>query len=624
MRPRAFAAAILVATAGCGGARLHHAAPAQARAAEDAPATYVVTDDDVAEIVKDVSTARQLAVSRPIAVERLDRKRFVAQLLEGEGQDGDDDAAPNELTQESAFLVGFDFMPEPSKRKPVATMNAVLSEQVAGFYDRRLDKVFVPDEAVKSADDYLQQRAVLAHEVEHALQAQHFPELPPPKSEDEALARLALFEGDAMVAMGAMLGHEAGAPVGRTLRRIAEVTKQVPLAKVSHTDANRELDRALDVTRKHLTFPYEEGMLFVSDVYRAGGFPLVDQMYASPPRSTEQVLHPEKYLAGELPRPIADPKPRGAKVAAVGTLGELDTRLLLQRCLDAPTAERAAAGWAGDRFAVLVGPDRRMSLAWVSAWDTEADAAELEGALRKSAACWHDNAIGMAQGDYVIGAGFQVRRQGKLVAFLRGAPESGAAELEKHLFGLAGPEPKPEPISTLPIPPRAALPEPERGRIRGDVYQNDWLGLVGRVPPGMLASLDDDVELVVRRDDVLVRGGLAFSTRVTTDEQNEKTFAEVEASFARAVADIDGRVDALGGGAVRTALGNGVERVWRISGTSIELRLVLVPICAGTGSVVFIQSYGDPYARQVLDGWMNSFRWTNGRNLRACDYLDPK
>ncbi len=52
--------------------------------------------------------------------------------------------------------------------------------------------------------------------------------------------------------------------------------------------------------------------------------------------------------------------------------------------------------------------------------------------------------------------------------------------------------------------------------------------------------------------------------------------------------------------------------------------LVLVPICAGTGSIVFVQAYGDPYARGVLDGWMDSFRWTDGRNLTACDFLDPK
>ena len=75
----------------------------------------------------------------------------------------------------------------------------------------------------------------------------------------------------------------------RTLRRIVEVTKRVSLATVTRGEENAKLDKALEVTRKHLEFPYEAGMLLVSDVYRAGGFPLVDKMYASPPRTTEQV-----------------------------------------------------------------------------------------------------------------------------------------------------------------------------------------------------------------------------------------------------------------------------------------------------------------------------------------------
>jgi hypothetical protein len=156
------------------------------------------------------------------------------------------------------------------------------------------------------------------------------------------------------------------------------------------------------------------------------------------------------------------------------------------------------------------------------------------------------------------------------------------------------------------------------------VYRNGWLDVVGRVPQGMLGHVGGDVELVVERPDTLVRGGLSVSTRITSDAENEKTFGEVQESFVRDVAALSMRVEALGGGPVTTALGAGVERTWRVVGTWVELRLVLVPICAGTGSIVFVQAYGDPYARSVLDGWMNSFRWTHGRNLTACDFLDPK
>jgi hypothetical protein len=593
----------------------------QPTAASPAAGQFTLTDHDVEEIVRDASAARQIAPQKQVAVVRLDLQRFRARLARGH----DDKPAGDELSQEAAFLLGFDFVPQPGKRGSIASIGEVLQEQVVGFYDLAAEKVFIPDVHLKSQDELLEQEAVLAHEVHHALQAQHFGKPPAAQSEDESLAQLALIEGDAQVAMGAWLGARAGAPVGRTLRRIVEVTKKVPLASVTRGEENRSLDKALDLTRKRLEFPYRDGMLFVSDVYRAGGFPLVDKIYASPPRSTSQILHPEKYLAGQLPRPVADPKPpSGYALSTSGTLGELSTRVLLERCLDAPTAERAAAGWAGDRYAVLVGPDRHLATAWVSAWDTEQDADEMEAALGKSAACWHDNALGLAQGDFTIRADFHVLKKGKVVTFVRGFARTDEAAMAQQLLRLVGPEPKAKPLSDLKIPARVRLPEPAPGRLTGDVYQNDWLGVVGRVPQGMLGRAGADMDFTVQRTDVLVRGGLTISTRITSDEQNEKTFREVQEGFVAEVAQLSMQVQALGGGPVKTALGSGVERSWRVMGTAVELRMVLLPICAGTGSIVFIQAYGDAYARSVLDGWIESFRWIHGRNITACDFLDPK
>jgi hypothetical protein len=609
--------------AGCAGPRTASTPEGPpGKAPATAGKTFALDDRDVEEIVRESSAARQLAPMKPVAIERLEIRAFVARLL---GAPSAAKPGGPELTQEAAFLIGFDFVPQPGKRAGVATVEDVLAEQVVGFYDVAAAKVFIPDVRLHSEDELLEQRAVLAHEVHHALQAQHFPKAPAAQSSDEALAQLALIEGDAQVAMGAWLGARAGAPVGRSLRRIVEVTKRVPLASVTRGEENRSLDKALDLTRKRLEFPYRDGMMFVADIYRAGGFPLVDQMYASPPRSTEQVLHPEKYLAGELPRPVADPKPpRGYTLQATGTLGELDTRVLLERCLDPETAERAAAGWAGDRYGVFVGPERRLATAWVSAWDTAEDADEAEGALRKSGACWHDNALGLAQRDFTIGADIQVRRKGKLVTFLRGFPEGERAALEAQLLALVGPEPRPKPLSELKIPPRVRLPEPVPGRLEGDVYRNEWIGVVGRAPPGMLARAGGDIDFEVERTDVLVRGGLSISTRITSDAENEKTFHEVQEAFVAKAAELRMQVQALGGGPTKTALGAGVERTWRLAGTLVEVRLVLVPICAGTGSIVFVQAYGDPYARSVLDGWVESFRWIHGRNITACDFLDPK
>ncbi len=624
--PRVAAGIAIAVLTACGGGVPASRNPAPGVSAKGAAPgrTYELSDTAVDDIVRDVSVGRQLSPTRPVSIVRLDRAAFTKQLF----SDEDTPEPQGTLTANSAFLLGFDFMPAPDKRAHVATTEDVLKEQVSGFYDPARDKVFLPNIALHSEEDLLEQRAVLAHEVQHALQHQRLkvPKTSAQQTSDEALAHLALLEGDAMVAMGAALGTEAGSPVGRTLRRIVEATSRVRLSTVTRGERSTQLDHALDVTKRRLLFPYEQGMLFVSDVYRAGGFPLVDKIYDAPPSSTAQILHPEKYLANEQPRHVASPKPPpGFEVAATDTLGELDTRILLSRCLDPAVAEAAATGWAGGRFGVFVGPARELAVAWVSAWDTEQDAREMEAALAHSDGCWHDNALGLTSNDYVIGSRTRVERRGELVAFVRGIPTDAEDSVLRGLFPLVGPRVHGKPLTDLKIPPRVVLPEPKPGLLHGDVYVNEWLGLTGRVVPGMTPRIGGkDIDFMVERSDVLVRGGLAISLRVATEQQNERTFQEVQDGFALEAARVGQRAERLGGGPVDTALGAGIERTWRVVGTAVEERVVLIPICAGTGSVAFIQVYGDAYARSVLDGWVDSFRWLHGRNLVACDYLDPK
>jgi hypothetical protein len=83
-------------------------------------------------------------------------------------------------------------------------------------------------------------------------------------------------------------------------------------------------------------------------------------------------------------------------------------------------------------------------------------------------------------------------------------------------------------------------------------------------------------------------------------------------------------VEGAGAGTARTPLGKGTERRWRGAGTTVEMRMILVPICGGTGSVVLVTASADPLGKSVLDGWIESLRWINGRNVVACGYLDPK
>lgn len=569
--------------------------------------SFAFTEEDLTHIATKVSEARQLSVDHPISIALLPRKEFLGEFRAHAKHD------EHAARASDAFGKGFDL-------GEAGSTDDLVASQLLGFYDPRKDKVFVPKVVEPTADKLFLDSGVVAHEMQHALQAQHFKNVREPQSSDEGIALLSLFEGDAQLAMAAYFGAEGGAPIGRTVRRMADATKDVPIAALAK--ANQAGTLAVARTQERLDFPYSEGMMFASDLYRAGGFPLLDAAFADPPTTSEHILHPEKYLVGEGARLVKEPKiPAGWIGVVSDVLGELDTRIILSRCLDKATAQKAAAGWAGDRFAVFETDEKKVAMAWVSAWDTDADAKEMETALNASERCWQSGS------DEHLGANGEriVERRGAVVVFLRGVPKAARAAMTTDLLGAVASPTNAKVRSTAVIPPRVPLPAFESGKVDGDVYENAWLGIVGRVPSGMGATIGDgEFDLTIDRPGTLIYGSVTVSTRVASGEQNERTFAEFQSGFEALLAK-DGLVlDSQGTKSVDTALGNGVERVWKIHGTDGGLHMVLVPICVGTGSIVFVEGYGDKKAKKVLDDWRASFRWTNGRNIKGCDYLDPK
>jgi hypothetical protein len=137
-------------------------------------------------------------------------------------------------------------------------------------------------------------------------------------------------------------------------------------------------------------FPYVRGLEFARAVARArGGLRGLDGVLADPPASTEQVLHPEKYLAAVRDAPVAVETPRlgGRRPIRSGTRGEWGILVELDAGLSRRCAEAAAAGWGGDAFAVFEGEsgdgDEEAAppvLVWETRWDTERDAREFAAA----------------------------------------------------------------------------------------------------------------------------------------------------------------------------------------------------------------------------------------------------
>ncbi len=143
-----------------------------------------------------------------------------------------------------------------------------------------------------------------------------------------------------------------------------------------------------------MNFPYEQGGAFVSYLYKRGNWAGVNRAYANLPASTEQILHPEKYTAGEEPVPVFAPAVETAlggdwQIIANTNLGEWTTYLLLFSGADeaarvsAEESAKAAAGWGGDHYQVYYSPSAdQTALAAQWAWDSEKDAQEFHAALK--------------------------------------------------------------------------------------------------------------------------------------------------------------------------------------------------------------------------------------------------
>jgi len=252
----------------------------------------------------------------------------------------------------------------------------LLGSQVAGFYDPAVDELYV---VARSGGLGVSERITYAHEYTHALQDQHFDlegfGLDEIGEGDRTLGRLALIEGDATAVMS-LWAQEALSP-----------EELVDLFQESLDPESLEiLERMPPILRESLTFPYQTGLQFVLGLQRDGGWDAVDAAYADPPASSEQVMHPEKYadreapLDVELPSDLAAEMGDGWAVTYEDTFGEFQTQVWLRNAIDATTGNAAAAGWGGDRFAVLQGPDEAWALAMATEWDTTTDATEFESA----------------------------------------------------------------------------------------------------------------------------------------------------------------------------------------------------------------------------------------------------
>jgi hypothetical protein len=320
-------------------------------------------------ITEDMAALRQLELLQPLDIEMQTRAELREWLAESLAEYPEHEQADDQRVLEIFGLIepGTDIRELQSE---------ILGEQIAGYYDPEIGAMVVvrSDEGDElSANDEL----TFAHEVVHALQDQHFDLLAVQGdldeiSDDQYLAVSALIEGDASV--------------GQVLYLIENPSLLRAVQGELENFESPSLDAAPLFFMETLLFPYDQGAKFVAAIYDTGDWAAVDAMYENPPVSTEQILHPEKYLEGEMPIDVSvqDPTPdlgEGWVVLDDNVMGQFITDVFLRNGgASASDAQDASEGWGGDAY-VVVGNEEEAAFTWTSVWDTEDDADEFFNVL---------------------------------------------------------------------------------------------------------------------------------------------------------------------------------------------------------------------------------------------------
>jgi hypothetical protein len=348
-----------------------------------------------------------------------------------------------------------------------AAVLEILTEQIAGYYDPETGMLTL---AEGSADDPQWAELVLAHEIVHALQDQAFGlerfDAVPDGEDDARAARRALVEGDGVALMLELMLARSGERLAWSDRHLVAAIEAAMLAP-----GTEAIDRAPLAIREAMIFPYRAGLAFVAALRRRKSWRAVDAAFRRPPRSTEQILHPERYLADDRPVPLElEPPPalRGYTRVHRTVWGELGFQVLLRsHGVPESRAAIAAAGWGGDRAIVLARdgdprPERAAAISR-SEWDSEADALEAAEAVTHALAAAVVGGVveqspTRTQWLAIDGTAAWVERRGPSLVIAIGVPAWAAAAVAREAWSGA---------RVLPAAPTSAPTRARRSRAPG-------------------------------------------------------------------------------------------------------------------------------------------------------------
>lgn len=293
------------------------------------------------EVVQQMSEITGLQLRSPLKKTLRSRDEIRAYVL----RQMNEDRTPQERYADAKSAEAFGLLPKGFDLD--SFMVELLTEQIAGLYDPKAHEFYIAD-WIPLQD----QRMVMAHELTHALEDQHFQieawlKAAKPNGDAE-LAREAVLEGSAMAAMVdyLLLG------TGQSLKNLPEFD---PSALVGDMGSTPTLQKAPQFIKDGLIFPYFGGMTFAAAILKPRGWSALSDVFKNPPLSTQQIMHPALYLSGKRPEKVELPpldKLLGPqwKHLDEDILGEFGWKEVLKQFLDEDRAKPLAAAWIGDRY----------------------------------------------------------------------------------------------------------------------------------------------------------------------------------------------------------------------------------------------------------------------------------
>jgi hypothetical protein len=303
-------------------------------------ADFIATADEVLEQMSQITGLKLLTPLKKSLRSREEIRAYVIKQMNEEKN-------PAERYADQRSAEAFGLLPKGFDLD--AFMINVLTEQIEGLYDPKTREFYIADWSPPS-----EQRMVMAHELTHALEDQHFQieawSRAAKPNEDAELARDAVLEGSAMAAMVdyLMLG------TGRSLKDLPEFDPSMLIGDLGTTPT---LKNAPPFLKDALIFPYISGLNFSASVLKNSGWAALAGVFEKPPVSTQQILHPALYKSGKAPATVTLPSLEtvlGSNWAKLdeNILGEFGWKEIFKQFLGEERAKTLAAAWDGDRYAL--------------------------------------------------------------------------------------------------------------------------------------------------------------------------------------------------------------------------------------------------------------------------------